>query len=180
MNEQAHQESKLAELILMIAELCAEDPSFGDTKLNKLLYFSDFEAVKRLGEPITGVEYQKLEHGPAPRRLKPVRRDMQQNGLVEVEQRQAGPYRQNVTVPLRGANSFFFTKEEEAVVRDVVARFEAFDAGMISDVSHRESAGWIGLDIGESIPYDSALVVVEPSDDVLAAATAIAAGRGAL
>ena len=30
------------------------DERFGAVKLNKILYFADFEAYRRLGEPITG------------------------------------------------------------------------------------------------------------------------------
>lgn len=175
MDEREHQESKLVELILLIAQLSADDPSLGNTKLNKLLYYSDFEAVRQLGEPITGVEYQKLEHGPAPRRLKPVRSDMEKKHLVEIHHRQVGPYTQTFTVPQREANPFFFTTEQRRVVEDVVARFRGVDAVSISEISHRESAGWIGLDFGETIPYDSALVVIEPSEDDRVAAREFAA-----
>ncbi len=58
--------AKFRELFLYIAESCAEDPRFGAVKLNKILYYADFEAYRRLGEPITGDTYRKLSEGPAP------------------------------------------------------------------------------------------------------------------
>ena len=62
-----YDERKPGELIVLIASLSRDDPAFGDVKLNKLLFFSDFLAYTNLGQPITGAEYQKLDFGPARR-----------------------------------------------------------------------------------------------------------------
>ena len=35
---------KLKELVLVVAQLCADDRNFGAVKLNKLLFFADFLA----------------------------------------------------------------------------------------------------------------------------------------
>src|SRR6266498_2034018 len=66
-------EERLREMILYICAKCADDPAFGATKLNKILWFSDFLAYFQRGVPITGVAYQRLSRGPAPKRLVPVR-----------------------------------------------------------------------------------------------------------
>ena len=58
--------SKFRELVLYIAEQSEGDPRFGAVKLNKILYYSDFEAFRVLGESITGATYRKLSEGPAP------------------------------------------------------------------------------------------------------------------
>jgi len=71
-------EKKLAELILYISEKCANDPTFGAVKLNKILCFSDFLFYAYNDRGITNVEYQKLPNGPAPRRLIPIR-----DGLIK-------------------------------------------------------------------------------------------------
>src|SRR6266849_3234100 len=78
-------EEKLAELILYISQKCATDPKFGAIKLNKILYLSDFLSFGNWGEPITGVEYQHLRKGPAPRRLIPVREALQKDGKLLVQ-----------------------------------------------------------------------------------------------
>lgn len=57
---------KLRELVLYIAQRTADDPDFGRTKMAKVLFYSDFEAYRERGEPITGVAYQRREHGPYP------------------------------------------------------------------------------------------------------------------
>ena len=61
------EEARFKELIVLISELCAKDPTYGSVKLNKILYFADFMAYRVLGKPITGATYFKLQEGPAPR-----------------------------------------------------------------------------------------------------------------
>ncbi len=53
--------TKLGELMLFISKRTAEDRRFGATKLNKVLFFSDFLAYRLLGDPITGAQYRKLD-----------------------------------------------------------------------------------------------------------------------
>src|ERR1700733_10925348 len=77
-------ERRFAELMLYVSEKCASDPKFGATKLNKILFYADFLAYAELGNSITGFEYQKLPHGPAPRRILTVRRRLEQEGALEV------------------------------------------------------------------------------------------------
>jgi hypothetical protein len=59
-------EKKLAELIVYVAGNIQDDATGGATKINKIVFYADFAAVRSQGYPITGVEYQKLENGPAP------------------------------------------------------------------------------------------------------------------
>lgn len=64
---------KLGELLLYVSQQLADEPSAGSIKINKLLYFAEQTHMRTTGRPITGADYQRLEHGPAPRRLVPVR-----------------------------------------------------------------------------------------------------------
>ncbi len=50
---------KLRELVLYLATLSEGDATFGKVKLNKLLFYADFNAYLKFGKPITGHEYQK-------------------------------------------------------------------------------------------------------------------------
>src|SRR5260370_23975101 len=78
-------DQRFRELVLYICEKCATDPKFGATKLNKILYFSDFLAYGNFGEPITGFEYQREKNGPVPKRLLPIRNAMIQSGELAVQ-----------------------------------------------------------------------------------------------
>jgi len=51
-----YDDSKFKELLLYVAEQSVGDPHFGKTKLNKILYYIDFQAHGVLGEPVTGAE----------------------------------------------------------------------------------------------------------------------------
>ncbi|MBM4416381.1 MAG: DUF4065 domain-containing protein [Chloroflexi bacterium] len=62
--------SRFKEVLLYIAQSSENDPRFGATKLNKILYFSDFKAFATLGDFITGATYQRLDRGPAPHELR--------------------------------------------------------------------------------------------------------------
>src|SRR5688572_20552652 len=74
------QRDKFIELILYFSRRGLEEGLvIGSTKLNKLLFFSDFRAYAKLGQAITGARYQKLGWGPAPRALLPVRGELIEN-----------------------------------------------------------------------------------------------------
>ena len=65
-------DAKLEELIILIASRSEDDPRFGSTKLNKLLFFADFLAYVKRGEAITNHVYMRLPNGPAPRAMLPI------------------------------------------------------------------------------------------------------------
>ena len=152
-----YDERKLTELIVYVASRLQGDRSGGATKLNKVLFFADFAHVRRTGAPITGAEYQKLEHGPAPRRLRPVREALVEGGEAELREEDFLGYRQHRLVPLRDADLAVFSDDEIVTVDKVLADLDGLNAKQVSDLSHEE-AGWRLTEIGETIPYAAALV----------------------
>src|SRR6185437_16303799 len=95
---------RFRELVVYVSGRCADDPHFGSTKLNKILFYSDFRAFARLGEPITGVAYFALSEGPAPYIMRPVRRELEREGAIEVEEKVVGNHTQIRTVARREAD----------------------------------------------------------------------------
>ncbi|MDQ3524454.1 MAG: Panacea domain-containing protein, partial [Chloroflexota bacterium] len=59
--------------MLYVAQRSKDDPFFGATKLNKIVYHVDFGAYRRWLRPITGHAYFRLKEGPAPQALVKVR-----------------------------------------------------------------------------------------------------------
>lgn len=161
MSEIQYDETKFRELLVLLADRSADDPGFGATKLNKLLFFADFFAYAYLGEPISGAVYQKLENGPAPKRLLPVQRDLEQEGAVRVVNRERVIYTQRVTIAQRPPDLAAFTPEQLEIIDEVLEIFRRFDATTMSEISHRVSAGWNLVDQGEEIPYETALISME-------------------
>lgn len=151
-----YDEAKFTELLLYAARLLEDDHAGGATKLNKLLFFAEFAHVRRTGEPITGAEYQKLERGPAPRRLLPVRDALVQRGEAElVEEVTAFGYVQDRFRPLREPRLEVFSDEEIDTIEKVAGQLRGLTAAQVSALSHEE-LGWQMVDDGETIPYSSA------------------------
>jgi len=149
-------DDKFRELILYFSEKCAADPAFGATKLNKLLFYVDFLHFQRYGKAITGHDYQKLEHGPAPRALKPILNSMEGTD-VAVEDRVYHGKVQKRTIPLRKANTDVFSTDELSFIDSVVKACWGMSAKQVSDKSH-QFIGWIAARINETIPYAIALI----------------------
>ena len=115
-----YDEAKLTEMVLYVAARLQGDRSGGATKLNKVLYFADFAHVRRHGRPISGAEYQKLPQGPAPRRLKPVRQRLVDEGAAAVETEDFLGYRLHRLVPRRQADLTLFDEDERATLDKVL------------------------------------------------------------
>jgi hypothetical protein len=149
-------EAKLKELMLYVAQKCSADPDFGAIVLNKVLFFSDYIAYATTGRPVTGVEYQKLRFGPAPRRLPPLRRELVEAGHAVVAPADRMGFRQERLVALRDANLDKFSGAEIAVVDAVIDQLRGNTAMTISDISHDWSLAWDVAAEGETIPYTTA------------------------
>ena len=59
-------QDRLRELILYVVDHCRGDASFCATKLNKILFYSDFWAYTDGGSSITGLKYTRVEGVPVP------------------------------------------------------------------------------------------------------------------
>lgn len=152
-----YDERKLTELLIHVADRLASDRAGGATKVNKVLFFADFAHVRRTGSPITGADYQKLEHGPAPRRLKPVRDRLIADGDADLRAEDFLGYVVHRLVPNRAADLSLFSVDELATIDKVIEDLEGLNARQVSDLSHEE-AGWRLVEMGEVIPYEAALV----------------------
>jgi hypothetical protein len=155
-------DQKLGELILYISKKSVNDPDFGAVKLNKILYFSDFFAYGNWGKAITGAEYQHLRLGPAPRRLLPVRAQLEKDGALARQNVQLiGERKQVRTVNLREPNLDLFTAREISLVDDVIEQLAGRNADDVSELSHRE-VGWKSTREGETIPYGTIFLSDRP------------------
>jgi len=158
-------EKKLGELIVYISLKSARDPLFGATKLNKLLYFSDFLAFGNFGKPITAVIYQHLENGPAPRRFKVVEQNLIQQQAIAVQKiKLASGKTQIKTVALRNPDLREFTADEIALIDELIERHWEDDADGISRHSHNY-VGWKMTKMKETIPYGSIFLSDESLTD---------------
>jgi hypothetical protein len=144
--------AKFAELLLYVADRSTDDHDFGATKLNKILFFSDFLAYAERGEPITGAIYQKLDHGPAPKALLPVQEELIRDQAATIVPKARYNFTQKRLTALRQPNLEFFSAEEISLVEQVIQALDGANASDVSRFTH-EWPCWQLTEIGEDIPY---------------------------
>lgn len=156
-------DAKLRELILYVADRSQNDPDFGMTKLNKILFNIDFTAYGRTGRPVTGAEYQALANGPCARRLKPLLGSLLKDKAAGIKRVPRGFTQQRV-VALREPDLSHFTSDEIALVHEIIDGFRGLTATKISTLSHH-FPGWQDAEDGETIPYHSVFRSTRPLTD---------------
>lgn len=154
---------RFRELILHVSNECADDPTFGAVKLNKILFYSDLTAYERLGTPLTGMRYFRLKDGPAPYEMVPIRRALVSEGALRLEERPQGNFTQKRPVALREADLDLFTKSEIAIVKEVITELWGKTATAVSRDSH--GIAWHALNDRDYIPYEAAFLSGEAATD---------------
>ena len=147
---------KFAELLLYVAKTCANDPSFGATKLNKVLFFADFIAYRKRQRSITGATYQKLPYGPAPKCLLPAQTTLVRSGRLAIQELDHHGTTQKRPVALRDPDLSVFEADEIAIVDSVIRQLCGMSAVEVSEMSH--GFWWQIADMKEEIPLPVALV----------------------
>lgn len=155
--ELRYDEGKFTELLLYVAGRLRDDRAGGATKLNKVLFFAEFTHFRRHGAVISGCEFQKLAHGPAPRQLVPVRKRLVAAGEAELRTEDFLGRPQHRLVPLRPADVSVFTSEERQTIDDVLDQLAGLNGREVSELSHEEPA-WRLTEEGETIQYGAALL----------------------
>lgn len=169
-----YDEQKFAELLLYVASRMSSDPTFGATKLNKVLFYCDFFHYADQGVAITGAEYQRLRNGPAPRRLLPVQADLVASDAAYIVRTAVGQFVQKRLVPLREADLRLFSAPEIAYVEKIIDWLEGRTATAVSRMTHHMLA-WKITEPGETIPYNAVFLYDGPlTEDVVLHAKQIA------
>jgi hypothetical protein len=154
---------KFKEMILYFSKRGLDEGLvIGSTKLNKLMAFSDFEAWADLGHPITGAEYQRLEHGPAARQMVPIINQMLADKEVRWKEKPENEWDDVLLPDQTKPNPDIFLPEELAIMDRVFDELRPYNAKATSDLSHERLAGWRVLKDGETIPYETYVVSSNP------------------
>jgi hypothetical protein len=154
-------DEKLRELILYIAKRCEGDPYFGKTKLNKILFYSDFGAYAELGEAITSQEYMRLPHGPVPRRMKPTLDSMLFTDEIEIRGEAKANLRQERVVAKRLPEVQHFTEAQLTLVNRIIRALWGRTNSRVSEISHANQ-GWKLARDKETIPYETVFLSDRP------------------
>ena len=168
---------RLRELMLFVADRCQDDPNFGVTKLNKILFHCDFMAFAKFGKPITGIPYNKLSFGPVPTAAEATRHKLEKEGDAFMTSEGYSPFRTKRLIPRREADLHLFTGPEIALVDGIIEALSGATGSQLSDLSHGKA--WQAVEMQQAIPYESVFVSDGPytEEDVARAHELIAQGE---
>ena len=149
------QVDKLKNVLLYILERCAGKPNLGETVLNKLLYFCDFNYYELYEEHLTGIRYKKLPYGPVPQNLDLFLQQMVASNLLKQVFTEYHGFRQTRYLPLEKANLQLLSAAEKTVIDEVILYMGDWTASKISEYSHKDKP-WRATEDGDYISYNLA------------------------
>ncbi len=153
--------TKLRELVLYIALRSDGDAYFGVTKLNKLLFAIDVEALRQRGTTVTGQTYLKYEHGPVPQGISAALEALQDTGALVVRAGNVGGYTQRRPFALKDPDLDVFRPAEVALVDRVLETYRGYTASYLSQLSH-QTLGYRSVEMREPIPLGFELIAERP------------------
>lgn len=144
---------KFRNALIYILEKCAGKPNVGETVLNKLLYFSDFNYYEIYEEFLTGADYKKLPHGPVPQNLITILNEMIDSGKLKRIKTNYHGFSQTRYLPLQKADLTQMKASEKDVIDRVIDQMSDWNASMISDYSHGDRP-WKATETNSRIDYE--------------------------
>lgn len=146
--------NKFKQVLLYVLEKVGGKPNVGETVLNKLLYFIDFDYYEKFEENLIGATYLKNHHGPTPVELKTVVDKMKKAGEIEEVKSKYFTRDQKKYLPLKRADLSVLSGREIEHIDEVLARLSDKNANEISEYSHHD-VPWLIRKVGEALSYES-------------------------
>lgn len=109
------------------------------TKMNKLLFYTDFLAYRESGMAISGLSYKAIDYGPVPERWDVVYSEFPE---IRQELRSVGDFVGSVLMADSQADTSLFSETELKVMEKVCGQFHELSSRELSNLSHEETA-WI-------------------------------------
>jgi transcriptional regulator with XRE-family HTH domain len=144
---------KFKTVLLYILGQCAGKPNIGETALNKLLYFCDFNYYELYEEHLTGARYRKLPYGPVPTMGDSIISQMVDQGLLKRIKTDYHGLSQTRYIPLERPDLSRLSAAEKTVIDQVLHQMSDWNAGRISDYSHHDIP-WMATPEGTFISYN--------------------------
>ena len=127
---------KISHMILFFSD----NANTWKTKLNKLLFYSDFLAFKNTGYGITGLDYRAIKYGPVPANYDKLYDEIDKGEFLNRVHTEVRNYEGSFFVPQLTFNESLFDEFELIIMNEVIKKFKWHTASEIKDVSHEELA----------------------------------------
>ncbi|MFZ2906275.1 MAG: type II toxin-antitoxin system antitoxin SocA domain-containing protein [Cyclobacteriaceae bacterium] len=147
---------KFKQVLLYILERCAGKPNIGETVLNKLLYFIEFNYYERYEQHMIGATFKKLQFGPVPQNMDAILSKMEEESLVKTFKTDYHGFMQKRFLPLAKPDLTQLKASEIEIIDHVISTLSDFSAKSISLYSHKDLP-WKATEDGEVIDYELAL-----------------------
>jgi uncharacterized phage-associated protein len=142
------------------------DPKkLGIVKLNKLLYYIDFEHYKKYGRPILGDIYIKMEHGPVPsfsynlfnmafrdNDTDEISKKLRDN--IEIKINKVKDFNIKSIYPKKDFDSSLFSISELEIMKKVAQKYYSQTGTALSKETHKEDAPWSKTPEMQQIDYN--------------------------
>jgi transcriptional regulator with XRE-family HTH domain len=140
--------SKFTEMVVFFTEKLQP----WKTKLNKLLFYADFDSHKQTGYSISGVQYIAIPMGPVPNNFNSIFDYLVKKENVNISYKvfSEGVGEQFKPYQNRKFNPELFSEDELIILERVAKRFKNTSTKEIIEISHREKA-WLENKIGNKI-----------------------------
>ena len=149
---------KLTEMIVFFSQ---KAPCF-KTKMNKLLFYTDFAMFRQHGRSLSGARYKAISYGPVPNSFESIFESLAKQDVIDLvyEELPEGGQKQFLEGRMdRPFNKELFSTIELEVLYMVRERFKKTKPFEIVEISHKENA-WINNEKSKSfISYNYALAL---------------------
>ena len=136
----------------IVLYLCSSVKEVTKTKLNKLLWYSDFLNFRLTHRSLTGIVYVHLPYGPVPQNYECCLAHLTDQKLLDSQEEVTwSGFTFEVYKPREKADLSSFAVGERAVLAAISKRFATMKAKRIVEISHRE-AGYEKTSQGKSSP----------------------------
>jgi len=127
---------KLEQMVHYIISCTANIPSVGKTVLWKLMYFSDFDFYEIHEKMLTGEQYRKIDHGPAPTHFDNIKEKLMLEKKIRHVKMFYHGKPQEKYISLKNPDTSLLSKEEIQAIERTIQRYVGLNATQISELSH--------------------------------------------
>ncbi len=147
----AFDKEKTKNVILFFAELLKPFK----TKLNKLLFYSDFAFFRQYAQSMTGLKYRAISYGPVPNNYDVLFGLLAEQGVIDIDysMSQYGEVEKIILSHNSRFDSSLFSKEEFEILHYISDKFKDTTASDIAEISHKELAWKANIDGKKIIPF---------------------------
>jgi hypothetical protein len=143
--------SRLKQLVHYVCDKCKDEPGFGATKLNKILWYVDTFTFLKSGKPLSGdTKYVRRKYGPAPYQILRILRRLENDRSILVKESKYYNQIKTDYVVLEPPDETIFSADEREIIDGIAQAVCRRTAKEISELTHDNV--WEAAEEGEEIP----------------------------